>query len=62
MTKQNITVLEPKYLEAYMSGYKDGKLNLSLDLYDYIYTGHTAAELKEYVIKVYNEERGVKCN
>lgn len=62
MSKQNITVLEPQYLEAYMNGYKDGKLNLSLDLYDFIYTGHTAAELKKYVIKVYNEERGVKCN
>lgn len=61
MTK-NITVLEPQYLEAYMQGYKDGKLNITLDLYDYIYTGHTAAQVKAYCIKLYNEERGIKCN
>lgn len=60
--KKEITVLETKYLETYMDGYKDGKLNLTLDLYDYIYTGHTAAQLKAYCIKLYNEERGVKCN
>lgn len=60
--KQYITVLEPQYLEAYMDGYKDGKLNITLDLYDYIFTGHTAAQVKAYCIKLYNEERGIKCN
>ena len=59
---KDITVLEPKYLEAYMEGYKDGKLNITLDLYDYIYTGHTAKEIKDYIIKLYNQERGIKCN
>lgn len=61
MTK-NINILEPQYLETYMEGYKDGKLNITLDLYDYIYTGHTANEIKNYIIKLYNEERGNKCN
>lgn len=60
--KKNITVLEPKYLDVYMNGYKDGKLNLTLDIYDYIFTGHTAAQVKAYCIKLYNEERGVKCD
>ena len=60
--KQRITVLEPKYLDVYMDGYKDGKLNITLDLYDYIFTGHTAAQVKAYCIKLYNEERGIKCN
>lgn len=62
MATHNINVLEPKYLETYMDGYKDGKLNITLDLYDYIFTGHTAKELKDYCIKLYNEERGTKCN
>ena len=62
MTKQNINVLDPQYVEAYMNGYKDGKLNLTLDIYDYIFTGHTAKEVKDYCIKLYNEERGNKCN
>lgn len=60
--KKNITVLEPKYLDVYMNGYKDGKLNITLDIYDYIYTGHTAAQVKAYCIKLYNEERGNKCD
>ena len=62
MTKQSITVLEPKYLEAYMNGYRDGRQTLTLDIYDYIYSGHTAKEVKAYCIKLYNEERGNKCN
>ena len=62
MTKQNITVLEPKYLEVYMNGYRDGRQTLTLDIYDYIYSGHTAKEVKAYCIKLYNEERGNKCN
>lgn len=60
--KRQITVLDPEYLEHYMNGYKDGKLNITLDLYDYIYTGHTANEIKKYIIKLYNEERGIKCD
>ena len=62
MTTQSINVLEPEKLEIYMNGYQDGKLNLTLDLYDFIYSGHTAKELKDYCIKLYNEQRGVKCN
>ena len=62
MTTNNINVLEPDKLEIYMQGYRDGRQTLTLDLYDFIYTSHTAKELKAYCIKLYNEERGTKCN
>ena len=62
MTKQSINILEPEKIEIYMQGYRDGRQTLTLDIYDFIFTGHTAKELKDYCIKLYNEERGIKCN
>ena len=59
---KEINVLEPDKLEIYMQGYRDGRQTITLDIYDYIYSGHTAAEVKTYCIKLYNEERGNKCN
>ena len=61
MTKQ-LNILEPEKLGIYMQGYRDGRQTLTLDIYNFIYNGHTAEEVKNYCIKLYNDERGIKCN